>query len=96
MSAKRENSPASHRPILSDEGLEPTRPVNARDEFGEARALNIAGEYPLTIKVDGAEVVTLMTLGTYPEKLTLGYLRDRKSTRLNSSHVRTSRMPSSA
>ncbi|NDG45353.1 MAG: sulfurtransferase FdhD, partial [Gammaproteobacteria bacterium] len=58
MSVKRENSAVDHRPILSDEGLDPTRPVIARDEFGEQRSLNIAGEYPLTIKVDGAEVVT--------------------------------------
>jgi FdhD protein len=78
MSVKRENSAVDHRPILSDEGLDPTRPVIARDEFGEQRSLNIAGEYPLTIKVDGAEVVTLMTLGTYPEKLTLGYLRNQR------------------
>jgi FdhD protein len=67
-----------YRPALSDEGLNPTRPVMARDEFGDPRELNIAGEYPLTIKVDDAEVVTLMTLGTYPEKLTLGYLRNQR------------------
>jgi len=67
-----------YRPVLSDEGLDPTRPVTARDEFGDARELNIAGECPLTIKVDHAEVVTLMTLGTYPEKLTLGYLRNQR------------------
>ena len=67
-----------YRPVLSDEGLDPTRPVNARDEFGDPRELNIAGECPLTIKVDDAEVVTLMTLGTYPEKLTLGYLRNQR------------------
>ncbi|MDC1097391.1 formate dehydrogenase accessory sulfurtransferase FdhD [Gammaproteobacteria bacterium] len=78
MPATRENTRQATRPILSDQGLDPTRPVNAKDEFGEERALNIAGEYPLTIKVDDAEVVTLMTLGTYPEKLTLGYLRNQR------------------
>ena len=67
-----------YRPVLSDEGLDPTRPVTARDEFGDPRELNIAGECPLTIKVDHAEVVTLMTLGTYPEKLTLGNLRNQR------------------
>ena len=61
-----------HRPILSNEGLPATHPVEARDEFGDPRDLHIAGEFPLTIKVDGREVVTLMTLGTHPEKLTLG------------------------
>ena len=30
------------------------------------------------------------------ERITIRFPRDRKSTRLNSSHVRTSRMPSSA
>ncbi|MCP4953861.1 formate dehydrogenase accessory sulfurtransferase FdhD [Arenicellales bacterium nBUS_48] len=78
MAATGENTQQIDQPILSDQGLDPTRPVNAKDEFGEERALNIAGEYPLTIKVDDAEVVTLMTLGTYPEKLTLGYLRNQR------------------
>jgi FdhD protein len=78
MPATGEKTQPIDQPILSDQGLDPTRPVNAKDEFGEERALNIAGEYPLTIKVDDAEVVTLMTLGTYPEKLTLGYLRNQR------------------
>ena len=72
-----ENAP-KHRPVMSDEGLDPTHPVVARDEYGQARDLRIAGELPLTIKVDGREIVTLMTLGTHPEKLTLGYLRNQR------------------
>ena len=48
------------------------------DEFGESRDMHIAGEFPLTIKVDDREVVTLMTLGTHPEALTLGYLRNQR------------------
>jgi len=71
-------STASHRPVMSDQGLDPTHPVAARDEYGDQRDLRIAGEFPLTIKVDHREVVTLMTLGTYPEKLTLGYLRNQR------------------
>ena len=78
MSAETDRTREMYRPALSDEGLNPTRPVIGRDEFGDPRELNIAGEYPLTIKVDDAEVVTLMTLGTYPEKLTLGYLRNQR------------------
>ena len=78
MSAETDRTREMYRPALSDEGLNPTRPVIARDEFGDPRELNIAGEYPLTLKVDDAEVVTLMTLGTYPEKLTLGYLRNQR------------------
>ena len=64
-----EQRPVIHRPIMSNEGLPATHPVEARDEYGDTRALHVAGEFPLTIKVDGREVVTLMTLGTYPEKL---------------------------
>ena len=67
-----------HRPKLSNEGLRPTHSVDAVDEYGESRALKVAGEFPLTIQVDGAEIVTLMSLGTYPEKLTLGYLRNQQ------------------
>ena len=68
----------THRPQMSNAGLDPTQPVEARDEFGDSRSLHVAGEYPLTIKVDERELVTLMTLGTYPETLTLGYLRNQR------------------
>jgi len=57
--------------------LGPTYPVWAVDEFGMQREVHAAGERPLTIKVDGQEIVTLMTLGTCPEALTLGYLRNQ-------------------
>jgi FdhD protein len=67
-----------HRPKLSNEGLPPTHSVDAVDEYGLSRKLRVAGEFPLTIKVDGAEIVTLMSLGTFPEKLTLGYLRNQR------------------
>jgi FdhD protein len=52
--------------------------VVALDHFGAKRNVMIAGEFPLTIKVDGQEVVTLMTLGTHPEELALGYLRNQR------------------
>ncbi|MGU9958129.1 MAG: formate dehydrogenase accessory sulfurtransferase FdhD [Arenicellales bacterium WSBS_2016_MAG_OTU3] len=63
---------------MTDAGLHPTHPVQAVDEFGEQRDLQVAGEFPLTIKVDNKEIVTLMTLGTQPETLTLGYLRNQR------------------
>ena len=68
----------NYRPTLSQSGLAPTHPVTAVDEYGETRELEVAGEFPLTIKVDDREVVTLMTLGTHPETLTLGYLRNQR------------------
>ena len=67
-----------YRPRMSDAGLAPTHAVQAVDEFGETRDLHVAGEFPLTVKVDGREIVTLMTLGTHPELLTLGYLRNQR------------------
>lgn len=63
---------------LSDQGLEPTHAVAARDQHGDVRTVRIAGERPLTLKVDGREVVTLMTLGMHPEELALGYLRNQR------------------
>ena len=65
-----------HRPKLSNEGLSPTYSVDAVNEYGVSSTFRIAGEFPLTIQVDGAEIVTLMSLGTHPEKLTLGYLSE--------------------
>ncbi len=67
-----------YRPAMSAAGLSPTHAVVAVDEFGETRDVHIAGESPLTLKVDGREVVTLMTLGTHPEELALGYLRNQR------------------
>jgi FdhD protein len=62
---------------LTSAGLEPTHAVAATDEYGHTRELDIAGESPLTLYVDKREVVTLMTLGTYPEALAIGYLRNQ-------------------
>ena len=67
-----------YRPRMTQAGLAPTHAVQAVDEYGESREIHVAGEFPLTIKVDDREVVTLMTLGTYPEALTLGYLRNQR------------------
>ncbi len=63
---------------LSDQGLSPTHEATARDQYGDSRVVRIAGERPLTLMVDGREVVTLMTLGMCPEELALGYLRNQR------------------
>jgi FdhD protein len=70
--------PARHVPVLSNEGLSPTHTVEATDEYGAVREVQVAGESPLTVKVDDREVVTLMTLGTRPESLAIGYLRNQR------------------
>ncbi|MGW8247389.1 MAG: formate dehydrogenase accessory sulfurtransferase FdhD [Acidiferrobacterales bacterium] len=67
-----------YRPRMTDSGLSPTLAVTAHDEFGAPREMHVAGEFPLTLKVDGNEIVTLMTLGTHPEELALGYIRNQR------------------
>ena len=67
-----------YRPTMSAQGLSPTHPVTAVDETGESRQVQVAGESPLTLYVDDREIVTLMTLGTHPEALTIGYLRNQR------------------
>ncbi len=69
---------SSYRPKLSREGLKPTHAVIAVNQFNDQRDVHIAGESPLTLKVNDREVVTLMTLGTHPEELALGYLRNQR------------------
>lgn len=72
------NATNHYRPTMTDEGLDPAHAVEAVNEFGEVKNVHIPGELPLTIRVDDMEVVTLMTLGTQPEALTLGYIRNQK------------------
>ena len=69
--------PAQAMPQMSNAGLESIHQVSSHDQYGDEKIINIVGELPLTIKVDGQELVTLMTLGTHPEKLVLGYLRNQ-------------------
>ncbi len=68
----------AYKPYMSNEGLDPAHGVTAINEYGESQNVHVPGEIPLTIRVDGMEVVTLMTLGTQPEALTLGYIRNQK------------------
>ena len=70
-------SSKSYRPEMTNAGLIPTIAVTAVDEYQNVREMYIADERPLTIYVDSYEIVTLMTLGTQPELLTLGYLKNQ-------------------
>ena len=62
---------------LSHAGVCPTHRVAVVDHLGESREVVIAGERPMTIKIDDQELVTLMTIGSHPEELTLGYVRNQ-------------------
>ena len=55
-----------------------TREVWAVNELGERAITSIPAERALTVYVDKRELVTLMTLGAYPELLVLGFLRNQR------------------
>ncbi len=63
---------------MSNSALNPTNAVEAVDQLGKVVNVNIASEHPLTIKLNDEEIVTLMTIGTNPEELVLGYLHNQR------------------
>lgn len=65
-------------PLLSNASRPLTFDITAINEYGEVLPLAIAGEHPLTVYVDKREIVTLMTLGAWPEALAIGYLRNQR------------------
>lgn len=66
------------KPKISNNSAPPVVEVRVFDETGTARHIEIAGEYPLTLYVDGREIITLMTLGQMPEALAAGWLRNQR------------------
>ena len=66
-----------NKPEMSNAGLGFSKPAIAVDELGNSREIQLVGERALTIYVDKQEIVTLMTMGTHPELLTLGYLKNQ-------------------
>jgi FdhD protein len=69
--------PVTLLPRLTQARVPLTREVQVLDEYGQHRNLHIPAERPLTLFVDRRELVTLMTLGSAPELLALGYLRNQ-------------------
>lgn len=65
------------KPEMTDAGLGFSKPAIAVDERGNSRQIELVGERALTLYVDKQEIVTLMTMGTHPELLTLGYLKNQ-------------------
>jgi FdhD protein len=66
------------RPLMSDAGLCAAVEAVAVDEYGDIRNGHVAAERALTLYLDKQELVTLMTLGTRPEMLVLGWLRNQR------------------
>ncbi len=69
---------APPRPLLSQAQAPLTRAVRVHDEAGRERDIEIPVERPLTLYLDKRELVTLMTVGSAPELLALGYLRNQR------------------
>jgi FdhD protein len=72
------NLTLSYQPQLTNAGLSAAHPATAVDEYGELRHGRVAAERALTVYLDKRELVTLMTLGTRPEILVLGWLRNQR------------------
>ncbi len=59
-------------PDTEDESL--SVPVTGRDHLGQAVQIHVVAEKPLTLFLNRQEIVTLMTIGDYPDLLAAGYL----------------------
>jgi FdhD protein len=71
-------TPAPGAPSLSRATAELLEEIEIVDESGKVQRINIPCERPLTVWLDGRELVTLMTLGGAPEWLVLGYLANQR------------------
>lgn len=71
-------APVDGAPRLTAAACEVLRQAEVLDEYGELRTLDLPAERPLTLILDGAALVTLMTLGAAPEFLVLGYLFNQR------------------
>jgi FdhD protein len=70
--------PVPNAPRVTAASCAPLREVSIVDEQGNHRPVQVPAERPLTVWLDGRELVTLMTLGACPEMLVLGYLRNQR------------------
>ncbi len=58
-----------------------TEAVRGIDESGEAIETRVVVERPLTLFLNGQEIVTMMTIGDYPDYLAVGYLLNQNMLR---------------
>ena len=61
----------------NEERMDLTQLVQGFDQNGQACEINVVEEQPLTIFLNGQEIVTAMTIGDYPEYLALGFLKNQ-------------------
>lgn len=72
------SDPVGLKPRLTQAQLALTRQVSVYNEHGEAVELAIPAERALVVYLDKRELVTLMTLGSSPELLVLGFLLNQR------------------
>ena len=63
------------RPDPTDPRL--TRRVHGHDQDGAPVEASVVVERPLTLFLNGQEIVTMMTIGDHPDWLAIGYLRNQ-------------------
>ncbi len=70
-------------PLLLPDPTNPalTQPVVGLDHEGRRVEARIVHERPLTIFLNGREIVTVMTIGDHPEELAIGYLLNQNMLR---------------
>lgn len=70
-------------PLLLPDPDDPrlTQPVTGIDQEGRTVEAAIVHERPLTLFLNGQEIVTMMTIGDHPEHLALGYLLNQNMLR---------------
>src|ERR1700690_744763 len=60
-----------------------TERVAGTDQTGATVEINVPVERPLTLYLNAQEIVTMMTIGDYPEYLALGYLLNQNMLKYN-------------
>lgn len=65
-------------PEMTNAAMPASVATKVSDEYGVMRDAFIAAEQPLTLYIDKKEIITLMTLGTQPELLILGWLYNQR------------------
>jgi len=70
---------ATHQFLIAPDPARPglTRRIEGVDESGTSSTIAVVEERPLTIFLNGQEIVTAMTIGDYPEYLALGFLKNQ-------------------
>jgi FdhD protein len=69
---RREDAPPRIVPNPADPRL--STPVDGIDESGSPVEVDVVTERPLTLFLNGQEIVTMMTIGDHPDLLAVGYL----------------------